>query len=151
MRVALAADHAGVGLKHEVKRLLDELGIAYEDFGTHTDASVDYPDYAELVARAVARGDFDRGILVCGTGIGMAMAANKIPGIRAAPVADLDSARLAREHNDANVLALGARVLPRDRALEIVRTFLEAPFLGGRHERRVGKIAALERHAVEEA
>jgi ribose 5-phosphate isomerase B len=151
MRVALAADHAGVGLKHEVKRLLDELGVAYEDFGTHTDASVDYPDYAELVARAVARGEFDRGILVCGTGIGMAMAANKIPGIRAAPVTDLDSARLAREHNNANVLALGARVLPRDRALAIVRTFLEAPFLGGRHERRIEKIMALERHAVEEA
>ena len=144
MRIALGADHAGVVLKHEVKRLLDTLGAAYQDFGTDSDASVDYPDFAERVARAVVEGAFDRGILICGTGIGMAIAANKVAGVRAAPVTDLDTARLSREHNDANVLALGARFLGRERALEIVRIFLETPFAGGRHERRVQKIAALE-------
>jgi ribose 5-phosphate isomerase B len=144
MRIALGADHAGVVLKHEVKRLLDALGIAYDDCGTFTEASVDYPDVAVDVARRVADGRADRGILVCGTGIGMAMAANKVAGVRAAPVADLDSARLSREHNDANVLALGARILPVERALEIVRTFVETPFLGGRHERRVRKIEGIE-------
>ncbi len=144
MRLALGADHAGVGLKRDVKRFLDELRIDYEDFGTNGEDSVDYPDFAELVADGVARGAFDRGILICGTGIGMSIAANKVRGVRAAPVTDLDSARLAREHNDANVLALGARILPRDRALELVRTFLDTPFAGGRHARRIRKITALE-------
>jgi ribose 5-phosphate isomerase B len=111
---------------------------------------VDYPDYAELVGRAVADGEADAGILICGTGIGMAMAANKIPGVRAAPVTDLESARLAREHNNANVLALGARVTPPDRALDIVRVFVETPFAGGRHERRIRKITALEQQAANE-
>jgi ribose 5-phosphate isomerase B len=146
MRIALGADHAGVVLKHEVKRLLDTLGAAYRDFGTDSDASVDYPDFAERVARAVAEGAFDRGILVCGTGIGMAIAANKVAGVRAAPVSDVETARLSREHNDANVLALGARVVSTERALAVVRAFLETPFLGGRHERRVAKIEAIERH-----
>jgi ribose 5-phosphate isomerase B len=118
--------------------------VPCQDFGTQGDESVDYPDFAEIVARSVARGEFDRGILICGTGIGMAIAANKVPGVRAAPVTDLESARLSREHNDANVLALGARILPRDRALAIVRVFLETPFEGGRHERRIRKITALE-------
>lgn len=144
MRLALGADHAGVGLKRDVKRFLDELHVDYEDFGTNNEDSVDYPDIAELVAEGVARGTFDRGILICGTGIGMAIAANKVPGIRAAPVTELESARLAREHNDANVLALGARVLPRERALDLVRTFLDTPFAGGRHARRIRKITALE-------
>lgn len=144
MRLALGADHAGVGLKRDVKRFLDELHVDYEDFGTNSEDSVDYPDFAELVANGVARGTFDRGILICGTGIGMAIAANKVRGVRAAPVTDLESARLAREHNDANVLALGARILPRDRALELVRTFLATPFAGGRHARRIRKITALE-------
>jgi ribose 5-phosphate isomerase B len=144
MRIALGADHAGVALKHEVKRLLDSLGIGYDDCGTFTDESVDYPDVAAEVAYRVADGRNHRGILICGTGIGMAMAANKIAGVRAAPVTDLDSARLSREHNDANVLALGARILPTERALEIVRTFVDTPFLGGRHERRIRKIEALE-------
>jgi ribose 5-phosphate isomerase B len=146
MRVALGSDHAGVGLKEEIKRLLDDLQIEYRDFGTHTEEAVDYPDFAESVARPVASGAFDRGILVCGTGIGMAIAANKVAGIRAAPVSDLDSARLAREHNEANVLALGARLTPKERALEIVRAFLDTPFGGGRHERRIRKITALEEH-----
>jgi ribose 5-phosphate isomerase B len=148
MRLALGADHAGVALKSEVKRLLEQSRIDFVDLGTTGEESVDYPDFAESVARGVAHGDYDRGILFCGTGIGMAIAANKVPGIRAASVTDIDSARLAREHNDVNVLALGARVTPRDRALEIVRAFLETPFAGGRHERRIRKITALEQQAA---
>jgi ribose 5-phosphate isomerase B len=146
MRIALGADHAGVGLKAEVARVLDERGIAYEDFGTTSSDSVDYPDFAARVARGVASGAFDRGILVCGSGIGMAIAANKIPGIRAAPVVDEESARLSRAHNDANVLAIGARVTPPDRALKLVTLFLDTPFEGGRHQRRLDKIAVLDRH-----
>ena len=144
MRVALGADHAGYRLKEQVKRLLDDLRVPYEDFGTSSDQSVDYPDFAAEVARAVSAGRVDRGILICGSGIGMAIAANKIPGIRAAPVANIESARLSREHNDANVLTLGARLTPPDEALAIVRTFLVTPFAGGRHQRRIDKIAALE-------
>ena len=144
MRVALAADHAGVALKRDVKHLLTDLHAEVEDFGTDSDASVDYPDYAERVARAVAAGKADVGILICGTGIGMAMAANKVAGIRAAPVTDVETARLSREHNDANVLAIGARTTPIDRAMAIVRVFLDTEFAGGRHQRRLDKIAALE-------
>jgi ribose 5-phosphate isomerase B len=144
MRVALGADHAGYELKERVKKILAERKIPYEDFGTQSNDPVDYPEFAALVAHGVADGRFDRGILVCGTGIGMAIAANKIAGIRAAPVVDIESARLSREHNDANVLALGARVTPGDRAGDIVRTFIETPFAGGRHERRLRKIAELE-------
>ena len=144
MRIAVGADHAGYHLKEEVKRLLDALNVPYVDFGTDSEASVDYPDIAVEVARAVASGEFDRGVLVCGTGIGMAMAANKVRGIRAASVGDLQSARLSREHNDANVLALGGRTTRVDRAREIVRTFLTTSFEGGRHQRRVGKVMALD-------
>ncbi len=143
MRIALAADHAGFHLKDSLKRTLDELGVTYRDFGTDSAASVDYPDFAQAVAQAVAAGEFDRGILVCGTGVGMAIAANKVPGIRSAPIVDADTARLAREHNDLNVLALGARVTPEVRAREIVRTFLATPFEGGRHANRVAKIEAV--------
>lgn len=144
MRIAIGADHAGFELKEIIKHALDELRIAYRDVGTDSDESVDYPDFAAKVARSVASGEFDRGVLVCGTGIGMALAANKVPGVRAAPVMDLETARLAREHNDANVLALGARVTPPERALDIVRLFLKTEFEGGRHARRLGKVAALE-------
>ncbi len=144
MRVAIGADHAGFELKELIKHTLDELRVAYKDVGTYSDDSVDYPDFAAKVGRGVAGGEFDRGILVCGTGIGMALAANKIPGIRAAPVLDLESARLAREHNNANVLAIGARVTPPERALDLVRLFLKTEFEGGRHERRLQKVAALE-------
>jgi len=144
MRVALGADHAGVHLKDAVRSLLEDRGIEVHDFGTVGDASVDYPDYAAQVGRAVAAGEADRGILACGTGLGMAIAANKIDGVRAAPVVDLESARLSREHNDANILALGARVTPPDMALQIVSTFLDTPFAGGRHQRRIDKISALE-------
>ena len=148
MRVAIGADHAGFELKETIKQTLDELQIAYKDFGTFSDDSVDYPDYAAKVGRAVAAGEFDRGILVCGTGIGMAIAANKIAGVRAAPVVDLESARLARSHNNANVLAIGARVTAPERALDLVRTFFKTDFEGGRHERRLQKVAALEQGAA---
>ena len=148
MRVVIGADHAGFELKEIIKETLDELRVAYKDVGTNSDESVDYPDYAAKVGRAVAAGEFDRGILVCGTGIGMALAANKIAGVRAAPVVDLESARLAREHNNANVLAIGARVTPPERALDLVRLFLKTEFEGGRHERRLQKVAALEQAAT---
>ncbi len=148
MRVALGADHAGVALKDAIRNLLDSRGIAVTDAGTNGTESVDYPDYATIVARAVAAGDADRGILVCGTGIGMAIAANKVDGVRAAPVQDVETARLAREHNDANILALGARVVAKDAALAIVDTFLDTPFAGGRHQRRVEKIAAIAHDPV---
>ena len=145
MKIAIGADHAGYQLKDSLRRLLDELGIAYEDFGTSSAHSVDYPDFARAVAEGVSGGKFDRGILVCGTGVGMAIAANKVAGIRAAPVMDEQAARLSREHNDANVLALGERLTPADAARRIVNAFIDTPFAGGRHERRVGKIRALER------
>lgn len=144
MRVALGADHAGVPLKDAVRALLESRGVDVQDLGTNGTDSVDYPDYAASVARAVTGGSADLGILVCGTGIGMAIAANKFVGIRAASVVDLESARLSREHNDANVLALGARVTAPDTALQIVMTFLDTPFAGGRHQRRIEKIATLE-------
>lgn len=144
MRIALGADHAGVALKDRLKRQLDERGIPYTDFGTHTTESVDYPDYAATVAQAVAAGAYDRGILVCGTGIGMAIAANKVPGVRAAPVVDLMSAALSREHNDVNVLAIGARVTTPEVALRLLDVFLDTPFSGGRHQRRIDKLAAMD-------
>src|SRR4029453_3174010 len=144
MRIAIGADHAGFELKELIKHTLDELRTPYRDFGTDSDESVDYPDYAAKVGRAVAAGEFDRGILICGTGIGMALAANKLGGVRAAPVMDLETAPLAREHNNANILALGARVTPPERALDIIRVFLRTEFEGGRHERRLNKISRLE-------
>lgn len=144
MRIALGADHAGVALKDRLKRQLDERGISYTDFGTNTTESVDYPDYAARVAHEVAAGTHDRGILVCGTGIGMAIAANKVAGVRAAPVVDLMSAALSREHNDANVLALGARVTTPEVAARLVDIFLDTPFSGGRHQRRIDKLAAMD-------
>lgn len=144
MRIALGADHAGVGLKAHVRRLLDRRSLAFEDLGPETDDSVDYPDYALGVARRVASGACRRGILICGSGVGMAIAANKVRGIRAAAVATAPAARLARRHNDVNVLALGARSLSVDDALDVVDAFLTTPFDGGRHQRRVDKIAAAE-------
>jgi ribose 5-phosphate isomerase B len=144
MKIAIGADHAGFQLKDSLKKLLDEMGVSYEDFGTTSAQSVDYPDYARAVAEGVAAGTFERGILVCGTGVGMAIAANKVAGVRSAAIVDTDTARLTREHNDLNVLTLGARVLPESRAREIVRTFLETPFSGGRHADRVAKIHAIE-------
>ena len=144
LRIALGADHAGVALKDNLARLLEGRGIAYRDFGTHGSESVDYPDFAADVAHAVAAGDYDRGLLVCGSGIGMAIAANKVPGIRAAVVTEAESARLSRSHNDANVLALGARLTPLEVANDIVTAFLDTPFEGGRHQRRIDKLTQLD-------
>jgi ribose 5-phosphate isomerase B len=144
VRVAIASDHAGFALKEDLKRLLDELRVPYDDLGPATEASVDYPDFAAAVAHAVRDGRADRGVLVCGTGIGMSIAANKIDGIRAALLTDEETARLSREHNDANVMTVGGRTTPPARARAIVRVFLATEFVGGRHARRVGKIASLE-------
>lgn len=151
MRIALGADHAGYPIKERVKEYLREAGYQVVDFGTGSEESVDYPDYARQVADSVARRENDLGILVCGTGVGMAMTANKVPGIRAAAVVDPYTARMSREHNDANVLALGARILDEARALEVVRTWLDASFAGGRHQRRIDKITQLEREQLAQA
>lgn len=148
MRVILASDHGGVRLKDELKGLLDELHIEFEDIGCSCYQSVDYPDYAEPVAKRVAQGEFDRGILICGTGIGMSIAANKVKGIRCAVVSDEYSARMSREHNNANVLALGERVVGGDLAKSIALAWLTTEFAGDRHLRRVNKIAALEGNEV---
>lgn len=145
MRVALGADHAGFELKNALKRVLDGLGVAYDDLGTSSSDSVDYPDYAQAVGQGVVDGRFDRGILVCGSGIGMSIAANKVRGVRAAVVTEVESARLSRAHNDANVIALGARLTTEADAAEIVRTFLQTEFQGGRHAERLEKIHDLER------
>jgi ribose 5-phosphate isomerase B len=145
MKVAIGADHAGFELKEKIRRLLADQGIAVIDEGTHSVDSVDYPDYARRVGESVARNDAQRGILVCGSGIGMAMAANKVHGVRAAHVTSEQEARLSREHNDANVLTLGARFLDDATAERIVETFLNSRFDGGRHQRRVEKISAIER------
>ena len=153
MRIALGADHRGVALKASIRRALDEgarggstkPAHTYVDFGSHAEASVDYPDFARPVAEGVASGAFNRGVLVCGTGVGMSIAANKVPGVRAALVHDPDSARLCREHNDANVITLAGRSLTPEAALAIIDAFLDTPFAGGRHERRVGKVVEMER------
>lgn len=148
MKVAIAADHGGYKLKEEIKTLLTSMNIHTEDFGCTCEESVDYPDYALPVAEKVAAGEFDRGILVCGTGIGMSIAANKVPGIRCALVHDTFSARATREHNNTNVLAMGERVIGPRLALDIVKIWLETEFQGGRHERRVDKITQIEeKHA----
>jgi ribose 5-phosphate isomerase B len=147
--IALGADHAGWELKEEIKAWLLERNVELLDFGTHSPDSVDYPDYAAQVGEAVAAGKAERGVLVCGTGIGMAMAANKVPGVRAAFCPDLFTARMSREHNDANVLALGGRLTGRELALEIVEMWLRAEFQGGRHARRVGKVTELEQRHVQ--
>src|SRR5215813_11747675 len=145
MKIAIASDHAGFEEKERLKPLLNELGIQYEDLGTVSEASVDYPDYARKVGNEVASGHVEQGLLVCGSGTGMAIAANKIPGVRAAVAWNEEIARLAREHNDANVLALGARTTPADELPKIVRAWFAAKFDGGRHARRVDKIRDIER------
>ncbi len=144
MKVALGADHAGFHLKEHLRSFLAGAGHSVQDFGTHSLESVDYPDLAATVAHAVAEGRFEAGILICGSGTGMAIAANKVAGIRAAPCFDVTSARLARAHNNANVLALGERLVGSAVAEDVATAFLSTPFEGGRHERRVGKITALE-------
>lgn len=144
MKIALASDHAGYAEKERLKPLLRELGLEVEDLGTASEESVDYPDYARKVAEQVARGEVERGILVCGSGIGMAIAANKVAGVRAAVASSEETARLARQHNDANVLALGARTTPQDEIPKIVRTWFNTRFEGGRHAARVEKIREIE-------
>jgi ribose 5-phosphate isomerase B len=143
--VALGADHAGWELKEALKAWLMDAGCQVLDFGTHGPDSVDYPDYALQVAEAVTVGKVERGVLVCGTGIGMTIAANKVPGIRAALCGDVFTARMSREHNDANVLALAGRLTGRETGLEILRAWLDTPFAGGRHARRLDKIGEMER------
>jgi ribose 5-phosphate isomerase B len=140
MRIALAADHAGYDLKQHLAASLRAQGHEVTDFGTHDRESTDYPDWAARVARAVAGGEAERGLLVCGTGTGMAMAANRQRGVRAVATGDLVTVRLARGHNDANVLALGARLVAPPLAEELLAAFLTTPFEGGRHQRRVGKL-----------
>jgi len=149
--VALGSDHAGFPLKEDLKTWLIARGYDVVDLGTQSAESVDYPDFAAGVGSAIAAGKADRGVLVCGTGIGMAMAANKVPGVRAAACSDAFSARMSREHNDANILALGARITARDAAIEILEIWLGAEFAGGRHARRVEKILALDRAREQES
>ncbi|MFQ6122558.1 MAG: ribose 5-phosphate isomerase B [Dehalococcoidales bacterium] len=143
MRIAIGCDHRGLSLKQLIIKLLTEIKCSYEDFGTYTADSVDYPDIAERVAEAVAKGDFEYGILICDTGIGMSIAANKVKGIRAALCHDVFSAHRARQHNDANILCLAAG-REREEVPEIIRTFLTTEFEGGRHLRRLDKVRAME-------
>ena len=142
--IAIACDHGAVELKKELEAMLDEMGLAYQDLGTDSSASVDYPVYAEKAARAVTSGACDKGILLCGTGLGMSLAANKVHGIRCALCGDCYSAEMARRHNNANMLALGARVIGPELAKKITRIFLTTEFEGGRHARRVGMIDTLD-------
>ncbi len=145
MKIAVASDHAGFRLKEELKLLLRELGHEVRDFGTHSSDPVDYPDFIAPAAGAVSRGDCERGIVLGGSGNGEAMVANKVPGIRCALCHDVTTARLARAHNDANMLALGERVTGTQVVKDIVRVWLDTPFEGGRHQRRLEKMAGLER------
>ncbi|RQD76745.1 MAG: ribose 5-phosphate isomerase B [Candidatus Syntrophonatronum acetioxidans] len=145
MKIVLTSDHGGYALKERIKEFLEEEGIAYEDLGTFDTGSVDYPDFALKAAEGIKSGRFQRGIIVCGTGLGVSMAANKVPGIRAALCGDCFSARAAREHNDANILTLGERVTGPGLALEIVKVFLRSSFQGGRHQRRIDKIEEIEK------
>ena len=145
MKIALAADHAGYEEKEKIKQTLDEIGVEYTDMGTDSPDSVDYPDYARKVGEAVARGDVDQGLLVCGSGTGMAISANKVKGVRAAVAWNEEIARLARQHNNANVLALAGRFVPADEQAKIVKAFFTTDFEGGRHAPRVDKISQIER------
>ncbi|NLI13997.1 ribose 5-phosphate isomerase B [Pelotomaculum propionicicum] len=145
MKIALGCDHGGYRLKEEIAAHLKDSGIEYSDFGTFSEDPVDYPDLALKIAEAVQKGDFDRGVLCCGTGIGVAITANKVPGIRAAQCHDTFSARASREHNDANILTMGGRVIGPGLARDIIDVWLESEFTGGRHARRVDKISSIEK------
>jgi len=145
LRLAIGSDHGGFRLKQEIMKVLRDEGVDFRDFGTFSIESCDYPDIALAVAEAVSRKEFNCGIIICGTGIGVAITANKVPGIRAALCHDTFSARMAREHNDANILTLGERVTGPGLAGDIVRMWLKSEFSGGRHSRRVEKITAIER------
>jgi len=145
MKIALASDHAGYKEKEKLKPILKDLGVEFDDLGTVSEDSVDYPDYARKVAERVAKGEAEQGLLVCGSGTGMAIAANKVPGVRAAVAWNEESARLARQHNDANVLSIGARMMPEEEIPKILKAWFDAKFEGGRHAGRVEKIKALEK------
>lgn len=144
MLIAIGSDHGGFNLKAEIKNLLTELKIEFQDMGTHSGEAVDYPEIAQKVGQAVVSGQCNRGILICGTGIGISIAANKMKGIRAALCHDVFSAQMSREHNNANILAMGERVIGPGLARMIVTTWLQTEFAGGRHERRVDKISQME-------
>src|SRR5690554_4061640 len=144
MIIGIGSDHGGFDLKEEMISFLKENGYQVKDFGTHSKESVDYPDFGRVVGEAVVAGEIDRGVVICGTGIGISISANKVKGVRAALCGDVYSARMSREHNNANVLAMGGRVLGVDLAKEILSTYLKSEFQGGRHERRVNKIAEME-------
>lgn len=144
MKVIITADHAGVTIRNEVKNLLEEMNIPYEDVGVEGTSSVDYPDYSLSAAKRIVDGEFDRGIFICGTGIGMSIAANKVKGIRCALVSDVYSAKMTRLHNDSNVIALGERVIGAGLARKIVQTWLDTSFEGGRHSKRIEKITTYE-------
>jgi RpiB/LacA/LacB family sugar-phosphate isomerase len=145
MKIALASDHAGYAEKERLKTVLTDLGVEFDDLGPASDASVDYPDYARKVADQVAQGQVEQGLLVCGSGTGMAMTANKVPGVRAAVAWSEETARLARQHNNANVLAIGSRTTPPADIPNIVRAWFSTEFEGGRHADRVAKISEVER------
>ncbi|HUL28861.1 MAG TPA: ribose 5-phosphate isomerase B [Thermodesulfobacteriota bacterium] len=150
MEIALACDHGGFELKEELKAFLKSLGTEPIDMGSFSEESVDYPDFGALLAKKVSQGQLERGILICGTGIGMSMVANKFPRVRAALANDLYSSRCSREHNDANILVIGGRIVGKGLAKEIVKVWLETPFAGGRHKRRLEKIEALEKERFKE-
>ena len=151
MHIAIGSDHAGYDLKVTIQKTVQEWGHEVVDLGSYAgESGVDYPDYARAVAQAVARGEYDCGILICGTGLGVSITANKVPGVRAALCHETYTAFMSRAHNDANVLCMGARVLGVGVATEVARTWLETPFSGGdRHQRRVDKICAVEREALQ--
>ncbi len=144
MKIAIGSDHAGFELKAEIKSLLKEIGLECIDFGTDGTTSVDYPDFGRKVSEAVSRGEIDRGILICGTGIGMSIVANKFPNVRASLCNDLFTAKMSRLHNDANILVIGGRIVGKDLAKEIVRVWFSTEFEGGRHVKRLEKIRRIE-------
>ena len=144
MKIAIGTDHGGIILKQSVIDALESLNIEYKDFGTFSEESCDYPDYAQAVAEAVASGGYDKGIILCGTGIGISIAANKVKGIRAAVVTNEFTARACAAHNDANILSLGGRVITPQQAADLVKVWLATPFEGGRHTNRLNKIKAIE-------
>lgn len=148
MKIAIASDHGGYELKEHIKKLLDDMGIGYQDFGTDNSESVDYPDYALLVAKKVANKEVDRGILICGTGVGMSITANKVNGIRAALVHDAFTAKATRQHNDSNILCLGARNTGINVAEEIAKIWLSEEYEGGRHIKRLTKIEEIENNGI---
>jgi ribose 5-phosphate isomerase B len=148
MQIGVACDHGGFELKEELKAFLKSMGIDSVDMGSFNEESVDYPDFGILVAEKVSRGELERGILICGTGVGMSIVANKFPGVRAALANDLYTSRCSREHNDANILVMGGRVVGGELAKEIARVWFSTPFAGGRHQRRIDKIKALEKEKM---